>query len=52
MGCRTPARSFPDGTYHYHVEAWDDNNNQGKSPEGTVVVDTVPADGHRRTPPT
>ena len=32
----------PDGTYHYHVEAWDDNNNLGKSPDGTVVVDTVP----------
>jgi flagellar hook assembly protein FlgD/outer membrane protein OmpA-like peptidoglycan-associated protein len=31
----------PDGTYRYHVEAWDDNNNLGKSPEGTVVVDTV-----------
>jgi len=32
----------PDGTYRYHVEAWDDNNNLGKSPDGTVVVDTVP----------
>ncbi len=32
----------PDGTYHYHVEAWDDNNNQSKSPDGTVVVKTVP----------
>ena len=32
----------PDGTYHYHIEAWDDNNNLGKSPEGTVVVDTTP----------
>jgi flagellar hook assembly protein FlgD/outer membrane protein OmpA-like peptidoglycan-associated protein len=32
----------PDGTYHYHVEAWDDNNNLGKSPDGTVVVKTVP----------
>ena len=31
-----------DGTYHYHVEAWDDNNNLGKSAEGTVVVDTTP----------
>jgi flagellar hook assembly protein FlgD/outer membrane protein OmpA-like peptidoglycan-associated protein len=31
----------PDGTYHYHVEAWDDNNNMGKSPDGTVVVDTT-----------
>jgi flagellar hook assembly protein FlgD/outer membrane protein OmpA-like peptidoglycan-associated protein len=31
----------PDGTYRYHVEAWDDNNNLGKTPEGTVVVDTV-----------
>ena len=32
----------PDGTYRYHVEAWDDNNNQGTSPDGTVVVDTTP----------
>jgi flagellar hook assembly protein FlgD/outer membrane protein OmpA-like peptidoglycan-associated protein len=32
----------PDGAYRYHVEAWDDNNNLGKSPEGNVVVDTVP----------
>jgi len=31
----------PDGTYHYYVEAWDDNNNHGKSPNGTVIVDTV-----------
>ena len=28
----------PDGTYNYHVEAWDDNNNQGKSGMGTVIV--------------
>ncbi len=32
----------PDGTYHYHLEAWDDNNNHATSPEGTVVVDTTP----------
>ena len=32
----------PDGTYHYHVEAWDDNGNLGKSPDGTVVVDDTP----------
>ncbi|MGD0725748.1 MAG: FlgD immunoglobulin-like domain containing protein [Spirochaetia bacterium] len=32
----------PDGTYHYHVEAWDDNGNQGKSGTGTVVVKNTP----------
>ena len=32
----------PDGTYHYQVEAWDDNNNRGKSGLGTVVVDVTP----------
>jgi len=32
----------PDGTYHYHMEAWDDNNNLGKTPEGTVVVKVTP----------
>ncbi len=31
----------PDGTYHYSLEAWDDNGNHAKSPEGTVVVDTA-----------
>ena len=36
-----PGSVVPDGTYHYHVEAWDDNNNLGKSPEGTVVVKTT-----------
>ncbi|MGO9310303.1 MAG: FlgD immunoglobulin-like domain containing protein, partial [Spirochaetia bacterium] len=32
----------PDGTYHYHVEAWDDNNNLARTPEGTVVVKVTP----------
>ncbi len=32
----------PDGTYHYYVEAWDDNGNRGKTPLGTVIVKTVP----------
>ncbi len=32
----------PDGTYQYHVEAWDDNGNQGKSGTGTVVVKNTP----------
>jgi flagellar hook assembly protein FlgD/outer membrane protein OmpA-like peptidoglycan-associated protein len=32
----------PDGTYTYHIEAWDDNNNQGKSGMGTVVVKVTP----------
>jgi flagellar hook assembly protein FlgD/outer membrane protein OmpA-like peptidoglycan-associated protein len=32
----------PDATYRYHMEAWDDNNNQGKTPEGTVVVKVTP----------
>ena len=32
----------PDGTYNYHIEAWDDNNNQGTSGVGTVIVKTVP----------
>jgi len=32
----------PDGTYRYHVEAWDDNDNLGKSPDGTIVVDNTP----------
>jgi len=32
----------PDGTYQYHVEAWDDNGNLGKTPMGTVIVKTVP----------
>ncbi len=32
----------PDGTYHYRVESWDDNDNVGKSPEGTAVVDNTP----------
>jgi flagellar hook assembly protein FlgD/outer membrane protein OmpA-like peptidoglycan-associated protein len=32
----------PDGTYHYRLEAWDDNGNKGGSPDGTVVVDDTP----------
>ncbi|HVO39188.1 MAG TPA: FlgD immunoglobulin-like domain containing protein, partial [Spirochaetia bacterium] len=32
----------PDGTYHYYVESWDDNNNRGKTPLGTVVVKVTP----------
>ena len=32
----------PDGTYQYHVEAWDDNGNLGKTGMGTVIVKTVP----------
>jgi flagellar hook assembly protein FlgD/outer membrane protein OmpA-like peptidoglycan-associated protein len=32
----------PEGTYTYHLEAWDDNNNLGKSPTGTVVVKLTP----------
>ncbi len=32
----------PDGTYHYRLEAYDDNGNLGKSPDGTVIVDTTP----------
>ncbi len=32
----------PDGAYSYFVEAWDDNNNTGKSAVGTVVVDNTP----------
>ncbi len=32
----------PDGTYHYYVEAWDDNGNVGKSKVETVVVDDTP----------
>ena len=32
----------PEGTYTYHIEAWDDNGNLGKSPNGTVVVKTTP----------
>jgi flagellar hook assembly protein FlgD/outer membrane protein OmpA-like peptidoglycan-associated protein len=32
----------PEGTYTYHIEAWDDNGNLGKSPSGTVVVKTTP----------
>ncbi len=31
----------PDGDYTYRVEAWDDNNNLGKSPTGHVTVDTT-----------
>ncbi len=31
----------PDGTYRYYVEAWDDNDNVGRSAEGTVVVDNT-----------
>jgi len=41
-GTSDSGSAAPDGTYRYHIEAWDDNNNLGKSPEGTVVVDTVP----------
>ncbi|HVP19371.1 MAG TPA: FlgD immunoglobulin-like domain containing protein, partial [Spirochaetia bacterium] len=32
----------PDGTYHYSIEAWDDNGNTGKTPLGTVIVKTAP----------
>jgi flagellar hook assembly protein FlgD/outer membrane protein OmpA-like peptidoglycan-associated protein len=32
----------PDGTYHFQVEAWDDNDNHGKSALGTVIVDVTP----------
>jgi flagellar hook assembly protein FlgD len=31
----------PDGTYHFTLEAWDDNNNIAKSQEGTIVVDNT-----------
>ncbi len=30
-----------DGAYTYLVEAWDDNGNTGRSPEGRVVVDNT-----------
>jgi len=30
-----------DGAYTYLVEAWDDNGNTGRSPEGTVIVDNT-----------
>jgi len=40
----------PDGTYHFHVEAWDDNANLGKTPDGTVVVDTTPPSVTLSTP--
>jgi flagellar hook assembly protein FlgD/outer membrane protein OmpA-like peptidoglycan-associated protein len=32
----------PDGTYHYSVEAWDDNGNIGESGTGTVIVKNAP----------
>jgi flagellar hook assembly protein FlgD/outer membrane protein OmpA-like peptidoglycan-associated protein len=32
----------PEGTYSYHVESWDDNNNRGRSPDGTVIVKLTP----------
>ena len=32
----------PDGTYHYLVEAWDDNGNTGRTPLGTVIVKVEP----------
>jgi flagellar hook assembly protein FlgD len=32
----------PDGTYHFTIEAWDDNNNTAKSPTGTIIVDATP----------
>ncbi|MFP4384180.1 MAG: FlgD immunoglobulin-like domain containing protein [Spirochaetia bacterium] len=31
----------PDGTYTYHVEAWDDNGNTGRTESRSVVVDTL-----------
>ena len=31
-----------DGRYTYHIEAWDDNNNEGKSGTGTVIVKVAP----------
>ncbi|NOZ69241.1 MAG: hypothetical protein GXP46_08380, partial [Deferribacteres bacterium] len=34
----------PDGTYHYYVEAWDDNGNVGKSKVETVIVDDTAPD--------
>jgi flagellar hook assembly protein FlgD len=30
-----------DGTYNYTLEAWDDNGNTGKSPQGTIVIDNT-----------
>ncbi|MBE3131625.1 MAG: hypothetical protein IMZ54_13045, partial [Acidobacteria bacterium] len=33
--------TVPDGAYRYFVEAWDDNDNVGKSGIGTVVVDNT-----------
>ncbi len=30
-----------DGTYRYSLEAWDDNLNTAKSPEGTIVIDNT-----------
>ncbi len=32
----------PDGIYFFHIEAWDDNGNIGKTKEYAVVVDTTP----------
>ena len=32
----------PDGVYRYIVEAWDDNENLGKTATGTVIVDNTP----------
>ncbi len=32
----------PDGTYSFFVEAWDDNENHGRSKIGEVVVDNTP----------
>ncbi len=32
----------PDGTYSFHLEAWDDNGNLGRSPTYEVILDNTP----------
>ncbi|MBN1699051.1 MAG: OmpA family protein [Spirochaetales bacterium] len=39
-----------DGTYHYYLESWDDNNNTRKSDEGTVVIDKTTPSSEVATP--
>lgn len=41
-GFDNSGKVVPDGVYYFHVEAWDDNGNVGKTKEYAIVVDTTP----------
>lgn len=50
-GYNDSGKVVPDGTYYFHVEAWDDNGNVSKTKEYAVVIDTTPPEVTIKEPP-